>query len=63
MFFVEALWLDSRMPDSRSREPGHESPKHIGAVDGDSLWHKKIKSLYVLEWYLAIKCDLFINLI
>ena len=30
------------MPDSRSRETGHESPTYNGAVDGDtSLRHDK----------------------
>ena len=36
--YVEAQWLGGRMLDSRSREPGHESPTHVGAVEGDSLW-------------------------
>ena len=35
---VEAQWLGGRMPDSRSRETGHESPTCNGAVDGDTLW-------------------------
>ena len=29
---VEAQWLGGRLPDSRSREPSHESPTHIGIV-------------------------------
>ena len=35
---VESWWPGGRMLDSQSREPRHESPTHIGAVDGDSLW-------------------------
>ena len=35
---MEAPWLGSRMPDSRSREPGQESPTYNCAVDGDMLW-------------------------
>ena len=31
-FLFSCGWLGGRMPDSRSREPGHESPPHIGAI-------------------------------
>ena len=34
---VDAQWLSGKMPDSRSREPCHESPTYNGAVDGDTL--------------------------
>ena len=42
---VEVQWLGGRMPDSRSREPSHESPTYNGAVDGDD----RIKS-YNCTW-------------
>ena len=47
---VEAQWLGGRMPGSRSRESGHESPTYNGTVDGDVvavLCHEKPKSLHV----------------
>ena len=36
--FVEAQWLGGRMPNSQSREPGHESHTYNDVVDDDILW-------------------------
>ena len=41
VYGIEAQWLDGRIPDSRSRERGHESPTCDGAVDGDTLWRRQ----------------------
>ena len=48
------------MPDSRSREPGHESPTHIGAVDGDSLWQCYATTKQNPCTYLAMNCYLLL---
>ena len=49
VYIVEAQWLGGRMQDSRSREPGHESPTYNVTIDGDILWWcyatRKTKSL------------------
>ena len=43
---LSVQWLGGRMLDSRSREPGHESPKYNGAIDGKQ--HRQKQNPYTV---------------